>query len=46
MGQTIADWFGKSGLEPNADIITRVDAEGVIALFLDRFARYQTGGVA
>jgi purine nucleosidase len=32
MGQTIADWYGKSGLEPNADIVTRVDADGVIDL--------------
>lgn len=40
MGQTVADWFGKSGLEPNVDIVTRVDAEGVIALFLDRLAGY------
>lgn len=40
MGQTIADWYGKSGLEPNADIVTKVDAEGVIALFLDRLSRY------
>ncbi|RYE64299.1 MAG: nucleoside hydrolase [Oxalobacteraceae bacterium] len=40
MGQTIADWYGKSGLEPNADIVTKVDAEGVIALFLERLSRY------
>ena len=40
MGQTIADWYGKSGLEPNADIVTRVDAEGVIAFFLERLSRY------
>ena len=46
MGQTIADWYGKSGLAPNADIVTRVDAEGVIALFLERLARYAEKAVA
>ena len=40
MGQTIADWYGKSGLGPNADIVTKVDAEGVIAFFLERLSRY------
>ncbi|KLK91303.1 nucleoside hydrolase [Microvirga vignae] len=40
MGQTIADWYGKSGLEPNADIIVKVNADGVIDLFLDRLSRY------
>ncbi|MEO9339637.1 nucleoside hydrolase [Mesorhizobium sp. SB112] len=40
MGQTIADWYGKSGLEPNAEIVTKVDAQGVIDLFLDRLSRY------
>lgn len=46
MGQTIADWYGKSGQEPNADIVTQVDAEGVIAFFLDRLSRYAAEGVA
>lgn len=46
MGQTIADWHGKSGLDPNADIVTKVDAEGVIALFLDRLSRYSEKAVA
>ena len=46
MGQTIADWYGKSGLEPNADIVTRVDAEGVIFLFLERLSRYAERAVA
>lgn len=41
MGQTVADWYGKSGLEPNADIVTHVDAKGVIDLFLQLFSRYQ-----
>jgi purine nucleosidase len=46
MGQTIADWYGKSGLAPNADIVTKVDAGGVIALFLDRLSRYADEVVA
>lgn len=45
MGQTIADWYGKSGLEPNADIVTRVNAEAIIQLFLERLSRY-TGEIA
>lgn len=40
MGQTIADWYGKSGLEPNADIVTKVNASGVINFFLERLSRY------
>lgn len=40
MGQTIADWYGKSGLEPNAEIVTKVDSSGVIALLLERLSRY------
>lgn len=40
MGQTIADWYGKSGKEPNVDIVTRVDADGVYDFFLDCFSRY------
>ncbi|CDZ63462.1 nucleoside hydrolase [Neorhizobium galegae] len=46
MGQTIADWYGKSGLEPNADIVTKVDAEGIVALFVDRLSRYAEKAVA
>lgn len=46
MGQTIADWYGKSGLESNADIVTKVDAEGIIAFFLDRLSRYAEKAVA
>jgi len=41
MGQTVADWYNKSGQAPNAQIVTRVDASGVIALFLQLFSRYQ-----
>ncbi|GGB04250.1 nucleoside hydrolase [Brucella endophytica] len=46
MGQTIADWYGKSGLEPNADIVTRVNDEGVIDFFLERLARYSRQAAA
>ncbi|WP_105383148.1 nucleoside hydrolase [Neorhizobium alkalisoli] len=46
MGQTVADWYGKSGLEPNADIVTKVDAERVIAFFLERLSRYAEKAVA
>ncbi|WP_312530272.1 nucleoside hydrolase [Paracoccus sp. (in: a-proteobacteria)] len=46
MGQTVADWYGKSGLAPNAQIVTRVDAPGVIAFFLDRLSRYRDGALA
>jgi purine nucleosidase len=42
MGQTIADWYGKSGLEPNADIVVKVDAPAVIELLLERLSRYDT----
>ena len=44
MGQTVADWYGKTGLEPNAEIVVKVDAPGVIAFFLDRLSRYAKGG--
>lgn len=40
MGQTVADWYGKSGLPPNADIVTRVDANKVFALFYELLSRY------
>lgn len=46
MGQTVADWYGKSGLPPNADIVTQVDAAGVIEFLLDRLARYAGGATA
>ena len=46
MGQTVADWYGKSGLEPNADIVISVDVEGIIGLFLDRLSRYAEKAVA
>ncbi|MFK4825999.1 nucleoside hydrolase [Paenochrobactrum sp. BZR 588] len=40
MGQTIADWYGKSNLEPNAQIVSKVDAPAVIELMLERLSRY------
>ncbi len=40
MGQTVADWYGKTGLAPNADIVVKVDVQGVIDLFLERLSRY------
>lgn len=46
MGQTVADWYGKSGLEPNAEIVMHVDAPGVIALFLERLSRYAERAMA
>lgn len=45
MGQTIADWYGKSGVTPNADIVTKVDSQGIINLFLDRLSRYADGSL-
>ncbi|SKA31935.1 nucleoside hydrolase [Consotaella salsifontis] len=40
LGQTVADWYGKSGETPNVDIVTRVDADGFFALLGERLARY------
>jgi purine nucleosidase len=40
MGQTVADWYGKSGQEPNVEIVTHVNAEKVFALFYGLLARY------
>ncbi|WP_342358818.1 nucleoside hydrolase [Terrarubrum flagellatum] len=40
MGQTIADWWNKSGETPNAQIVSKVDADGVFALISERLARY------
>ena len=39
MGQTVADWFGKTGGEANVEIATEVDAT-VLELILGRLARY------
>ncbi|MDR1827353.1 MAG: nucleoside hydrolase [Methylobacteriaceae bacterium] len=40
IGQTVADWFDKSGLPPNADIAVSVDVDGVFALLNERLSRY------
>jgi purine nucleosidase len=32
-GQTVADWYGKSGEPANVDIVTKVDVEGFFDLF-------------
>lgn len=32
-GQTVADWYGKSGEAANVDIVTKVDVEGFFGLF-------------
>ena len=40
MGQTVADWYGKSGQTANVDIVTRVDAAKVFMLFYDLLSRY------
>ncbi|MEC5320161.1 nucleoside hydrolase [Brenneria populi subsp. brevivirga] len=41
MGQTVADWYGKTDGQPNVDVVTRVDAERVFALFAERLSRYE-----
>lgn len=46
MGQTVADWYDKSGLEPNTDIVTKVHAEEIIGLLLDRLSRYANQEIA
>ncbi|MEE8729915.1 MAG: nucleoside hydrolase [Rahnella inusitata] len=40
MGQTVADWYGKSGQAANVDIVTRVDAAKVFMLFYELLSRY------
>ncbi|HTN61153.1 MAG TPA: nucleoside hydrolase [Devosia sp.] len=46
MGQTVADWYGTSALARNVEVVTKVDAAGVIDLFLDRLSRYAPGAAA
>lgn len=41
MGQTVADWYGKTDGRPNVDVVTQVDAERVFALFAERLNRYE-----
>jgi len=43
MGQTVADWYGKTALTPNVDIVTGVDSEKVFALFYELLSRYAEG---
>lgn len=40
MGQTVADWYGKSGQTANVDIVTRVDTTKVFMLFYELLSRY------
>lgn len=40
MGQTVADWYGKSGQTANVDIVTRVDAAKVFMLFYELLSRF------
>jgi purine nucleosidase/pyrimidine-specific ribonucleoside hydrolase len=39
LGMTVVDVHGKLGLPPNANVLTRVDADGFWALVLDALAR-------
>ncbi len=39
-GQTIADWWGQTGMEPNAKVVTSVDADRFFDLLTERLARY------
>jgi len=41
MGQTIADWYGKTGLPANAHIVTQVDGEGVFQFLLQKLRHYE-----
>ncbi|EHD19480.1 MULTISPECIES: nucleoside hydrolase [Brenneria] len=40
MGQTVADWYGKTARTPNVDVVTGVDAAGVFGLFSNLLSRY------
>lgn len=46
LGQTVADWYGRSGEPANAEIVTKVDAPGVVELYLGLLARYAERGAA
>ena len=39
MGQTVADWWGVTGKEPNCRVMTDIDADGYYALIRERLAR-------
>ncbi|MEQ6969415.1 nucleoside hydrolase [Pectobacterium polaris] len=43
MGQTVADWYGKTDRQPNVDVVTGVDAKQVVELFADLLSRYGEG---
>lgn len=40
LGQTVADWYGKSEEPANVDVVTEVDAQGIIELYLSLLSRY------
>ena len=46
MGQTIADWWNKSGEAANATIISKVDAEGFFMLLGECLHRYASHEIA
>lgn len=41
LGQTVGDWWGRTKNAPNADVVTKVDAEGFFVLLTERLARYR-----
>ncbi|RLM19649.1 nucleoside hydrolase [Brenneria alni] len=41
MGQTVADWYGKTDRPANVDVVTKVDAARVFDLFSDLLSRYE-----
>ena len=41
LGQTVADWWGRTDNPPNADVVMKVDADGFFALLGERLARYR-----
>lgn len=43
IGQTVADWYGKTDRQPNVDVVTGVDAKQVVELFADLLSRYGEG---
>ena len=43
-GQTVADWYGQSGEVPNAQIVQKVDADGVFSLLSDRIRSLSLAG--
>ncbi|MDD9916778.1 MAG: nucleoside hydrolase, partial [Rhodospirillaceae bacterium] len=39
IGQTVADWWGVTGKEPNATVMDRTDSDGFYTLVVDRLSR-------